>query len=152
MYGDGLNFKADDGYTNVDFWSTRSATSYNTSKHGVVHFFSGSVSYQLKTSKYRVRCERRLNADILSLSNQSITLSKGETAEVIYYTSTGKIATSVLPVSGTDSAFTTTTTSRIIITCSADAASGSESNLLVHTEGGKSTRSRTYKIIKLKVK
>lgn len=155
MYGDGLNFKADDAYTNVDFWSTRSATSYNISKHGVVHFFSGSVSYQLKTSKYRVRCERRLNADILSLSNQSITLSKGETAEVIYYTSTGKIATSILPVSGTDSAFTTTTTtttSRIIITCSADAASGSESNLLVHTEGGKSTRSRTYKIIKLKVK
>ena len=112
--------------------------------------YIGSASNAVKSSSQIVRCERRLNADILTLSTQSLSLSPGQSADILYYTDVKGVSFQVLSL-GDNSAFTTTT-GRIKVNCKAGSASGSEANLLVETVGGMSKRSKTYKIVKLKVK
>lgn len=151
MYGEGLNFTSTDIQYNKSFWTTRSVT--DKKMQSTVAMYIGSASNAVKSSSQIVRCERRLNADILTLSTQSLSLSPGQSADILYYTDVKGVSFQVLSL-GDNSAFTTTTTTtgRIKVNCKAGSASGSEANLLVETVGGMSKRSKTYKIVKLKVK
>lgn len=156
VYGEGANFKdADPDNRNGNYWCPF-ITSAND-QHGVTVLTSGVVDKLNKTASANVRCERRLNADMLTLSTQSVSLAQGNSIDIIYYTDAKSIAPltneDIIYVSGTASAFTATVTSpgKITVHCTNTAANGSEANLLVHTVGT-SKRAETYKIIKLKVK
>lgn len=158
IYGDGGNFSFSNGY----YWSNVVAGNYSPEKHAQLVVFQGAVQYVDKrlNSTALLRCERRLNADLLSLSTQNVELTPGTSQDVIFYTDAISIADikseDILHISGTNPAFTATTTTttsagRITVNCLNTAVAGSEANLLVRTVG-KSKRAETYKIIKLKVK
>lgn len=161
-YGDGANFVAFADGVIVSYWVT-DVFGYNSSNRNyATSIGNGAVtSYNKLTDKHYVRCERLLNADILTLSTQSVELSQGASADVLYYTDAKAIGNitnnDILTVSGTNPAFIVSIASangnsgRIKISCKDNAASGSVANLLIHTEGRTRT-SATYKIIKLKVK
>lgn len=153
MYGEGANFPqiGDNGF----YWWTTKGDPGDKSRHYNVKIPSGAIESTYKYSVDYARCERRLNADILSLSDISVKLSPGESFEVLYYTDVLGVGTELLDYSQKGIAFTTTTTTttgRIQIVCNNDAKSGSVNYLLVHTEGGASLHSKTYKMIKLQVK
>lgn len=163
IYGPGAGFIAVSGGLNANYWTTMYSLAY-PDKHSYIIILSGSSTPMDKRSNPSafVRCERRLNADVLNLSTQYVELAAGASKEILFYTNAISIANvtseDVLHISGTNPAFTATTTTttttntgRIVINCLDVAESGSEANLLVHTVG-KSKRSETYKIIKLKVK
>lgn len=156
MYGPGLNFSSGDVQANQYFWTTRDGGSgTGVDSQSCIQYALGASTVKLKTTKNKVRCERRLNADILTFSTRSLVLSPGQSAEILYYTNVKGITSRVLYVSGdTTPAFTTTTTTtgRIKVSCLPGAKTGTKANLLVETVGGMSTRSKTYKIINLTVK
>lgn len=156
-YGDGADLQGPNSQGMVAYyWST--LPNPLTSEYQVVTESSTGIDNNKKKKDLAyVRCERRLNADILSLSNRLIELSAGGSSEVLYYTNTSLAPVSnadILRVSGSNpSPFTVTNTvsGKLTINCSTTAVSGDEANLLLHTVG-KSKRAETYKIIKLKVK
>ena len=156
MYGPGLNFSSSDVQGNLYFWTTRdggSGTGVNL--QSCIQYQIGAATTKLKNSTNKVRCERRLNADILTFSTRSLVLSPGQSADILYYTNVKGVTSRILYVSGdTTPAFTTTTTTtgRIKVSCLSGAKTGTKANLLVETVGGMSTRSKTYKIINLTVK
>lgn len=105
-------------------------------------------AYELGT----IRCERRLNADKLSLSKSIVEFStSGGSYEILYNTDTQGIEMKQLYIYGSNDTFTTTTNGKITIQCKANATAGTECNLLISTVG-QSKAGVTYKIIKLKVK
>lgn len=157
-YGDGANFQrsAPDGWSLAYYWSTLTVP-VSTAYQIVTESVMGSNMSVAKTSSAYVRCERRLNADILSLSSQYIELSPANSAEVLYYTNVSLAPISnddVMYVSGSQpTPFTVThpVSGKLTISCNSSAAPGDEANLLLRT-AGRTKRSVTYKIIKLKVK
>ena len=139
--------------TMYDVWLSYEVAIKNQTKIAYPGAPDPSNSYQFGS----IRCERRLNADKLTLSKSNVTFSTtGGSYEVLYYTDTQGIEIKQLYISGSNNTFTTTTTTtttngKISIQCKAGATAGTECNLLISTIG-KSKTGTTYRIIKLRVK